>query len=342
MDLPGTVSLLGAFICYLLALEVGGVTKQWSSAEVVGCLVGWILLTILFLVIEYYQMDRALIAFRILKQRNVAALSAFIFLYAISVFICSFWKLIFPSLSSANLLLTYNLPIYFQAIDNASPISSGLRNLPLVLTTGISKTQSPRTLSLLTTSCEGICAMIGGGLVGKVGYFQPFLVFGSILAIIGAGLIYSLDIHSSAGQYLGYQIIFGAGLGFSIQVPVIAAQALSVPSDIPLVTASVLFFQMASGAFTVSAAQSIFNNILISKLPDLAPGVSAAQVFLAGSTGITDHFSKAQAPGILLSYMAGLKAAWAMGIALAGITLLVSFLPEWRSIKGKGAGGAVA
>ena len=151
--------------------------------------------------------------------------------------------------------------------------------------------------------------------------------------------MYSLDIHSSAGNYVGYQILFGAGLGISIQVPVTAAQALSDLSDIPLVTASILFFQLASGAYAVSAAQSIFNNILVSKLPELAPGVSAAQVILAGSTGIPQTFAKADVPGILLSYMAGLKAAWAMGIALAGTTLLVSFLPQWKSIKGSGAGG---
>ena len=79
MDLPGTVSLLAAFICYILALEWGGVTKQWNSADVVGCLIGWILLTIVFIIIQYYQNDRALLVGRILKQRNVAALSAFIF-----------------------------------------------------------------------------------------------------------------------------------------------------------------------------------------------------------------------------------------------------------------------
>ena len=81
MDLPGTISLLGAFICYLLALQWGGVTKQWSSLDVIGCLIGWILLTVLFLIIEYHQKDRALLVGRILKQRNIAALSAFIFLY---------------------------------------------------------------------------------------------------------------------------------------------------------------------------------------------------------------------------------------------------------------------
>lgn len=181
--------------------------------------------------------------------------------------------------------------------------------------------------------------MIGGGLVGKIGYFQPFLILGAILATIGAGLMYSLDIHSSAGESIGYQVLFGAGLGTAIQIPVIAAQALSAMVDIPLVTASILFFQLGSGAFAVSAAQSIFNNVLIKKLPALAPGVSAADILAAGPTGIPDTFARGQVPGILLSYMAGLKAAWAMGIALAGVTFVVSFLPQWKSIKGSGAGG---
>lgn len=183
--------------------------------------------------------------------------------------------------------------------------------------------------------------MLAGLVIGKIGYFHPFLILGSILATIGAGLIYSLDVGSSAGRYIGYQIIFGAGLGIAIQVPVMAAQALSDVSDIALVTASILFFQLSSGAFSVSAAQSIFDNELVKKLVTLANGVDPAAVFQAGPTGIREKFSKDQVPGILLSYMKGLKASWAMGIALAGITLLVSFWPEWRRIRGSG-GGVVA
>ena len=83
MDLPGTIVLLAAFICYILALQWGGVTKPWSSADVIGCLVGWVTLSILFVATQYFQHDRALLVGRIIKQRNVAALSAFIFLYAV-------------------------------------------------------------------------------------------------------------------------------------------------------------------------------------------------------------------------------------------------------------------
>lgn len=196
-------------------------------------------------------------------------------------------------------------------------------------------------IGILINLHPGIGSMLAGQVIGKIGYFQPLLIVGSILATVGAGLIYSLDVGSSVGRYIGYQIIFGAGLGIAIQVPVIAAQALSDVSDIALVTASILFFQLSSGAFSVSAAQSIFNNELLSNLATLATGVNPARVIRAGPTGITQNFSKDQVTGILLSYMKGLKASWAMGTALAGITLLISFWPERRSIKGVG-GGTVA
>lgn len=87
---------------------------------------------------------------------------------------------------------------------------------------------------------SALFAILSGGLVGKVGYFQPFLVIGAIFATVGAGLLYSLDIGSSAGQYIGYQVLVGIGVGTSIQIPVIAAQALSDMAEIPCVTAVVL------------------------------------------------------------------------------------------------------
>lgn len=90
------------------------------------------------------------------------------------------------------------------------------------------------------TAPSALFAILSGGLVGQVGYFQPFLVIGGIFATVGAGLLYSLDIDSSAGQYIGYQILVGVGVGTSIQIPVITAQALSDMAEIPCVTAVVL------------------------------------------------------------------------------------------------------
>ena len=79
-DFGGTLLVVAAFVCYILALEWGGILKPWSSADIVGLFIGWILLSVTFTVTQYFQGDRALVAMRIIRQRNVAALAAFIFL----------------------------------------------------------------------------------------------------------------------------------------------------------------------------------------------------------------------------------------------------------------------
>ena len=96
--------------------------------------------------------------------------------------------------------------------------------------------ESPLTYSVATA----IFTLVSGALLGKVGYYQLFLVLGGILITIGSGLIYTLDIGSSTGKYIGYQILVGIGDGLAVQVPVTACQALSKPVDIPAVTATVL------------------------------------------------------------------------------------------------------
>lgn len=45
MDLSGTAIILGAAICFLLAFQWGGVSKAWSDSDVIGTLVGAVLLT---------------------------------------------------------------------------------------------------------------------------------------------------------------------------------------------------------------------------------------------------------------------------------------------------------
>lgn len=80
MDLPGLVTLMSSIICFVLALQWGGVTKAWGSADVVGTLVGWIVLLLVFAIIQRVQGERALIVLRTLKNRNILACCVFIFL----------------------------------------------------------------------------------------------------------------------------------------------------------------------------------------------------------------------------------------------------------------------
>ena len=80
MDIPRSLVMVCAVICYLLAMQWGGVMKSWGSAEVVGTLVGSVLLLLLFLAVAWYQDDKALLLGRILKRWTVALGCAFSFL----------------------------------------------------------------------------------------------------------------------------------------------------------------------------------------------------------------------------------------------------------------------
>jgi hypothetical protein len=78
-DVPGILIIVASLICFFLALEWGGVTKPWGSSDVIGLLVGWALLVVLFVFVEWRQGERALVVPRILNQRTIAACCAFLF-----------------------------------------------------------------------------------------------------------------------------------------------------------------------------------------------------------------------------------------------------------------------
>jgi hypothetical protein len=228
--------------------------------------------------------------------------------------------------------MMYYLPIYFQAIGGASPSSSGIRSLPLILAMSI---------ALLASS----------SIITRIGYYTPMLILGGVVLTIGSGLVYTFDIGTPAGKYIGYQILVGFGNGICGQLPLITAIAFSKPEDIAITTALVLcrwmtvcsyitskltlelVFQLMSGAISVSLAQSIFTNVLLKSLPKYAPTIDPASVITVGASRLRETFSPEELPGILKAYMAGLKAAWAAATALGGLTFLCAFIPRIKSIK---------
>lgn len=72
-----------------------------------------------------------------------------------------------------------------------------------------------------------------------------------------------------------------------------------------------------------------------------APSVSVAEVFAAGATEIRRAFPSSELPGILLAYQEGIKASWAMGIALSGMAVLVSLVPVQRLQSKQAVGTAM-
>lgn len=70
MDAPGTLVLLPAIIFLLHDLQWGGTKCPWDNGHVIAILVLAVVLFV-FVFIEYHSGDRAMLPFRVLKNRNI-------------------------------------------------------------------------------------------------------------------------------------------------------------------------------------------------------------------------------------------------------------------------------
>ncbi|KAK3942577.1 putative HC-toxin efflux carrier TOXA [Diplogelasinospora grovesii] len=297
MDLIGTGMVMGAVISYILALQYGGQTHPWNSSTVIGLIVGSVLILTAFGVWEYFQGERAMIVPRLFAKRTVWVGSLYAFFFAGSYFV-----------------VVYYLPIYFQSIDNQTPTQSGVRNLPLIISVTIATVAS-------------------GSSISQTGIATPIKVVGAAIATIAAGLLYTLDIGTDTGKWIGYQILGGFAWGAAFQVPIIVGQATAAPEDLSSITAIILFFQTVGGAFFVSAAQSAFVNKIISVAATTAPTVNPLMIIGTGATQIRNVFTDEQIPGILVAYMAGIKVAFAIAIAGVGMAFAISLFSSWRRLN---------
>jgi MFS transporter, DHA2 family, glioxin efflux transporter len=335
LDLVGLAILMGAIISFILALQYGGNSHSWSSATVIGLLVGFVLIIATLAVWEIWLGEYAMMQPRLYKKRVLPTAAIFQFFFF-----------------GSYIMLLFYLPIYFQSILNVSPIKSGVYNLPLMVT-------------------AGIFALLGGAFVMKTGYVQQVMAAGSALSTVGIGLIYTLDIGSSAAKWAGYQVLIGVVMAFAIMHGLSLVQAYVGPEDLPAVTANLLckssalpptspphlvtptdlpfpqtVIQTLGGAFSTAAGQSAFINTLLHQLPIKAPTVDPAAVILAGASELHRVFPPDILPGVLEAYMLAIKAAFAVGLGFCGVAFLASWaVPRGRlptHLRGEGGMGGVA
>ena len=91
LDLGGSFIFMGAIICLLLALQWGGTTKSWGDSDIIGLLVGFVLILIAFGVNEWWMDERALLVRRLIKQKTVQLMSAYVLFNCAGFFILLYY-----------------------------------------------------------------------------------------------------------------------------------------------------------------------------------------------------------------------------------------------------------
>ncbi|KAA8645304.1 MFS-type gliotoxin efflux transporter gliA [Aspergillus tanneri] len=304
LDPIGLVIFMPMIICLLLAIQWGGTTYPWNNARIIILFVLSGLLLLAFIGIQVWQKDRAMVPRSVAKQRTVWAS-------------CVFSFFLFGSL----LIITYYLPIWFQAIKGDSASDSGVHILPLLLG-------------------SVILSLIAGGMVAAVGYYTWACLLATVLASVGSGLMSTFTPDSRIGHWIGYQAIYGAGIGFGLQQPLISIQTVLPENQVAEGTAVVIFIQTFGGAIFLAVGQNIFSSRLIANVRASNIPINADSLLSQGATSMDSLVPPEYLPELRIAYNDAIIHVFYAAVATAGLSIIGSALLPWYSVKGKSNPGS--
>ncbi|KAL1623283.1 hypothetical protein SLS56_008388 [Neofusicoccum ribis] len=298
-DFLGMAAFMPCIISCLLALQWGGTKYGWGSTRIVALFMTSFVLFCCFVGIQFWKQDNATLPPRIMKKRSVAGAVFFSFALGASFF-----------------TIVYYLPLWFQAIKQASAARSGVMNLPMVLSVVV-------------------ISVLAGGMISAWGYYTPFMILCAAVSAVGAGLLTTLEPDTPSSKWIGYQIVLGVGLGLGMQQPLMAVQTVLDMADVAAGTAVVIFGQTVGGSLILLIAQNLFQNKFIGNLTSYVPDINPALVLAAGATGLEKAVPEADKAGVLQAYNDAVTTTLLVPTALAAVSILGAAIMEWKSVKGK-------
>ncbi|KAL7929789.1 MFS general substrate transporter [Trichoderma chlorosporum] len=299
LDLSSLALFIPAIVCLILALQWGGTNYTWSNWRVFVLFIISGCFLFAFGFNQYRKGEEATVPPRIFLTRTVLFGSFYSF-----------------NTSGALYVAVYYLPIWFQAVKGASPFSSGVCGLPLVLSL---------VVSILTS----------GGITSIIGYYTPTMWFGSILMALGAGMLTTFRVDAPTTLWIIYQIIFALGIGFGFQQPIIAAQTNFSGKDLPIALVLVSFIQNLGGIVALSTAQNIFTNQLIHNISKTAPNIDPKLVQKVGVLSLKLNFTKNELNEILPAYNLSITQTFLVATVMASVTAIGCCGIPFHSVKAK-------
>lgn len=177
--------------------------------------------------------------------------------------------------------------------------------------------------------------MLQGIGTTTLGYYSPFMIFGSICMPIAAGLMTTYSVDTSLAQIILYSGFAGFSGGIGFQGPQAAVQTTMSAADVNLAIGVILFGQSMGPAVFLAVAQVIFTNLLAGSLESIVPGLTPKHIEETGLGDIKDLVPVHMLDKALGAMDRSLTRTWYLSVALGCTTIVGSLLIEWRSVKKK-------
>lgn len=307
IDFAGNGILIASVVSILLALTWAGTEESWTSWKTLLPLVLGVLGLIGFLALESSSLIREpTMPIRIFSNRTSLPTFGLAFIHSM----LSYW-------------LSYYLPVYFQAVLEATPTESGINLLPSAIV-------------------SMVVAIITGVALSKLNRFKPFMFASFALLATSYGALTQLDRNSPAGYWIGCQVVAATGLGTLMTVTLPAIQAPLDESDQAVTTAAWGFVRSFGGIWGVAIPAAVFNsqfNNLLGRISDkalrdeLRDGGAyslATKDFMQSLDSNTNLQSE-----VLSVYVDSLKLVWQVAIGFSLLGFVLAFIVRGIPLREK-------
>uniref|UniRef100_A0A0L0N955 Putative HC-toxin efflux carrier TOXA n=1 Tax=Tolypocladium ophioglossoides (strain CBS 100239) TaxID=1163406 RepID=A0A0L0N955_TOLOC len=293
LDLVGFVLFAAAVLQLLLALQYGGNEYAWNDSRVIGLFCGAAATGVVWFFWNRHNGDDGLLPHYMIRQTAV---------WASGVYQACLMSAVYGAI--------HFLPIYFQSINNATPIMSGVYLLPIILpqlvmaasSGAISKSSANPQVHVLTVA------------VSKTGYVIPLALFSTVLLSVASGLYTTLRPSTPKGAILVVQAV-------------VSGQELSSAM------AWMVFAQSLAPAIVLALCNVIFSASLKSQLAHHAPHANAADIVHAGATGFRAIVDPGDLPGILVAYANSIDRVFYLVAAMAALGGVFVWGMGWNDIR---------
>ena len=294
IDYLGSVLLIAAVTCVVVATTWGGNTYPWGSVQIIGLTIAAVALLALFLVWET-RASEPILPLRLFRNPIFSVASAITLLLGLALFGAVVY-----------------LPEYLQVVQGASATRSGLQLIPL-------------TLGIVIASAGS------GQLISRIGRYKVFPIVGAALLAVGFWLFSHIQVDTSAAVLSWWMVVVGLGIGCILQVAVLAVQNAVAYRDLGTATSATVFFRTLGGSLGTALFGAILVNRLQHNLAVLLPAGTTSQAHLDISSleGAPQQLRALPGPtvhALLEAFARSYQVVYRWAIPFAIATLLLALL----------------
>lgn len=329
IDLGGALLSLAFSILLVFALQEGGVDFPWSSPTIIATLTAGVVCFFLFILWEEWivgdhrkslhpgfinhrlmpaEACEPIFPMRLTKHRVIASLLLTGFFTG------------FPFMT-----VLFNLPQRFQTVNQLSATATGLRLLPLLLS------------SAFATAVAGVVIKTMGK--GSTRILWYLIVIGSGLQFIGITLLGTAlgKQQTVQPQQYVYQFIFGCGMGFALSTLAIACRVEVSTPDMAVVMGAIVQVRVLGGCIALALCSALLHYRLEVKLAGVVSREEMTALFK--STQFMRELGEERFEIVREVYADGYALQMKIMIAFAGaavVTSLGAWNRKWKVIEGLG------